>query len=132
MLVMIIYSTAPLVKYIFGLPMCTKNSLNIGFLLANWHSLRSDRIILDILHLRILNPVKRRVLMMGYTQRIFSLRVLFLVVLFARADLFAQGTLFTYQGRLNDNGRPANGTYDLTFTIYDSTNVPGNKVEVVS
>jgi len=39
---------------------------------------------------------------------------------------FAQETVFTYQGRLNDNGQPANGTYDLTFTLYDSTNVPGN------
>jgi trimeric autotransporter adhesin len=37
----------------------------------------------------------------------------------------AQGTAFTYQGRLNDSGAPANGTYDLRFTIYDSTNLPG-------
>ena len=33
---------------------------------------------------------------------------------------FAQGTAFTYQGRLNDGGGPANGNYDLRFTIYDS------------
>jgi hypothetical protein len=32
---------------------------------------------------------------------------------------FAQGTAFTYQGRLNDTGQPATGTYDLRFTIYD-------------
>src|ERR1039457_2237123 len=31
---------------------------------------------------------------------------------------FAQGTAFTYQGRLNDGTNPANGSYDLTFTIY--------------
>ena len=37
----------------------------------------------------------------------------------------AQGTAFTYQGRLNDGGNPANGNYDLQFTIYDSTNIPG-------
>jgi len=30
-----------------------------------------------------------------------------------------------YQGRLNDGGNPANGNYDLQFTIYDSTNIPG-------
>jgi len=41
---------------------------------------------------------------------------------------FAQGTAFTYQGRLNDGGAPANGTYDLRFAIYDSTNVPGNLI----
>src|ERR1051325_8987405 len=31
----------------------------------------------------------------------------------------AQGTAFTYQGQLRDNGAPANGIYDLRFTIYD-------------
>jgi Chaperone of endosialidase len=29
-----------------------------------------------------------------------------------------QGTAFTYQGRLNDTGNPANGNYDLTFTLF--------------
>ena len=38
----------------------------------------------------------------------------------------AQGTAFLYQGSLNDGGLPANGTYDLTFTLYDSSNQPGN------
>ena len=36
----------------------------------------------------------------------------------------AQGTAFTYQGRLNDNGSPANGTYDLQFAIYDASSGP--------
>src|SRR5262245_19291993 len=31
---------------------------------------------------------------------------------------FAQGSAFTYQGRLNDAASPAAGTYDLRFTIY--------------
>lgn len=35
--------------------------------------------------------------------------------------LLAQGTAFTYQGRLDDGGRPANGAYDLRFAIYDAT-----------
>lgn len=35
--------------------------------------------------------------------------------------LFAQGTTFMYQGRLNDGGTPANGNYDLTFSLYDAT-----------
>ena len=38
--------------------------------------------------------------------------------------LFAQGTAFTYQGRLNDSGAPANGSYDLTFALFN-TNVTG-------
>jgi len=31
----------------------------------------------------------------------------------------AQGTAFTYQGELSDSGGPLNGSYDLTFTLYD-------------
>ena len=36
----------------------------------------------------------------------------------------AQGTAFTYQGLLNDGSAPANGTYNLTFTLY-ATNTGG-------
>jgi hypothetical protein len=36
----------------------------------------------------------------------------------------AQGTAFSYQGRLNDGGQPANGNYDLTFSLY-YTNASG-------
>src|ERR1039457_7092725 len=32
--------------------------------------------------------------------------------------LQAQGTGFTYQGRLNTGTNPATGTYDLTFSLY--------------
>ena len=35
------------------------------------------------------------------------------------ASTHAQGTAFTYQGRLIDNGSPAGGIYDLRFAIYD-------------
>jgi len=38
-----------------------------------------------------------------------------------------QGSAFTYQGRLDDNGQPANGIYDLRFAIYDLSN-GGNAV----
>lgn len=38
---------------------------------------------------------------------------------------FSQGTAFTYQGMFDDAGVAANGSYDLRFTIYDSTNLPG-------
>ena len=31
----------------------------------------------------------------------------------------AQGTAFTYQGRLNDGANPANGVYHLTFTLFN-------------
>jgi len=43
------------------------------------------------------------------------------------ADARAQGTTFTYQGRLIDAGIPATGIYDLRFTIWDSS-VGGSQV----
>jgi hypothetical protein len=49
----------------------------------------------------------------------------FLLALALPSRGLAQGTAFTYQGRLNSNGAPAGGIYDLRFTIYDSTNNPG-------
>jgi hypothetical protein len=36
----------------------------------------------------------------------------------------AQGTAFTYQGQLQNNGSPASGSYDLTFSLF-STNASG-------
>src|SRR5438445_4352414 len=39
-------------------------------------------------------------------------------------------TAFTYQGRLTDNGQPANGTYDFQFRLFDApTN--GGQVPIV-
>jgi hypothetical protein len=40
------------------------------------------------------------------------------------ATVLAQGTAFTYQGRLNSSGSPASGSYDLVFTLYN-TNTAG-------
>src|SRR5579863_2304305 len=47
-----------------------------------------------------------------------SLILLFLAV---PCCVFAQGTAFTYQGRLDSGGAPANGSYDLTFTLYEAS-----------
>jgi hypothetical protein len=38
---------------------------------------------------------------------------------------FSQGTAFTYQGRLNDVTNPANGSYDLTFALFNAVSGPG-------
>src|SRR5580765_8138614 len=40
------------------------------------------------------------------------------------STLFAQGTAFTYQGRLNDGASPANGSYDLTFSLWNAASGP--------
>ena len=36
----------------------------------------------------------------------------------------AQSTAFTYQGRLNNQGNAANGTYDLTFSVWNAATGP--------
>jgi hypothetical protein len=36
----------------------------------------------------------------------------------------AQGTAFSYQGRLQNNGSPASGTYTMTFMLFN-TNASG-------
>lgn len=46
--------------------------------------------------------------------------LLLLELLTAGEKLSAQGTAFSYQGRLSDGGAPANGSYDLRFAVYDS------------
>jgi len=43
---------------------------------------------------------------------------------FQLSTAFAQGTAFTYQGRLNSGGSPASGTYNLTFALFN-TNTSG-------
>jgi hypothetical protein len=37
----------------------------------------------------------------------------------------AQGTAFTYQGRLNDGGALANGSYDMTFALFNGPVIGG-------
>jgi hypothetical protein len=56
------------------------------------------------------------------------LKALIALALFASGHkLAAQGTAFTYQGRLNDGTNPANGTYNMFFQVYDAATV-GNDV----
>src|SRR5205814_10241591 len=42
------------------------------------------------------------------------------LLLSGSAAAFAQGTAFTYQGKLVDTGNPANGPYDLQFKLFDT------------
>lgn len=46
-----------------------------------------------------------------------NIRVLALILLLTGAAL-AQGNAFSFQGRLNDGTTPANGSYDVHFTLY--------------
>jgi len=59
------------------------------------------------------------------TNRIIALLVLTLSTLNHQlATAFAQGTAFTYQGRLNNGASPANGSYDLTFALFNAASGP--------
>lgn len=46
-----------------------------------------------------------------------NLRILLLIV-FVTGTCLAQGNAFSFQGRLNDGTTPANGSYDLQFSLY--------------
>src|SRR4051812_25499308 len=65
--------------------------------------------------------------------RYLSLVAAGLCTLFSIHVPHAQGTAFTYQGFLSDRGAPANGVYDLQFTVYDALaagNPVGSAVDV--
>lgn len=62
----------------------------------------------------------------GRNQRIMSKRFflgILVIGLFLPAAAIAQTAAFTYQGRLNDGGNPANGNYDVQFRLFDNPNV---------
>jgi hypothetical protein len=52
------------------------------------------------------------------------LLVSILAVTAAMHTALAQGTAFTYQGRLNDASSPATGSYDLTFSVWNALSGP--------
>jgi hypothetical protein len=53
---------------------------------------------------------------------------LLLLILSLQPSTFAQGTAFTYQGRLNNGGTPVTGVYDLSFTLYNSLDLPDDVI----
>src|SRR5262245_15683328 len=49
------------------------------------------------------------------------LRLVLACALFTPWLLAAQSTSFTYQGRLNTGSSPANGIYEMHFTLHDAS-----------
>jgi len=49
-----------------------------------------------------------------------SLATAALICLVTSLKLHAQGSAFSYQGRLDAHGAPANGTFDFAFTLHDA------------
>jgi len=61
------------------------------------------------------------------SKTILALIALTVLALTGVSRAIAQTTAFTYQGRLNDNGAPANGNYDLQFSLRDAV-ANGNQI----
>ncbi len=56
----------------------------------------------------------------------YSIRIFIIGLIFCISPAFAQGTTaFTYQGQLHDDGTNANGTYSMTFKLYDAASGGG-------
>jgi hypothetical protein len=53
--------------------------------------------------------------------KLFAALALALLPTFTSLNVHAQGTAFTYQGRLNLNSSPANGNYDFQFILFNVT-----------
>ncbi len=78
----------------------------------------------------LLRAAGRRNGIVAHRCRYLSIALVLLSILSPQfSTAFAQGTAFLYQGRLNDGGNPANGNYDLRFTVYDALN-NGNAVSL--
>src|SRR5438105_596423 len=60
-------------------------------------------------------------------RRIFLL--LPLIVLLSTGAALAQGTAFTFQGKLGDSGSPVNGTLDMQFKLFDAA-APAGSVQI--
>ncbi len=59
---------------------------------------------------------------------LFTLALLtFLFIGVNLSTVHAQGTAFTYQGQLQNNGGPASGTYNIAFSLY-ATNTSGSPI----
>src|SRR2546426_11535457 len=67
-----------------------------------------------------MNPMKPKLNRIGANTASLAAALLLSTLFAQRSALLAQGTAFTYQGRLNDSGGPTSGSYDLRFTIFDA------------
>ena len=67
-----------------------------------------------------------------HVKTIFKQLILATILFVAAAGVcFGQGTAFSYSGQLSANGAPANGTYDLRFTLCDAA-TNGNLLATVT
>ena len=55
------------------------------------------------------------------TTKLFQSGALFLFCAVIQTNVCAQGTAFSYQGRLQSGTNVANGSYDLTFSVWNNS-----------
>lgn len=53
-------------------------------------------------------------------KRIAPILLAVVTLVLSTSQAGAQTTEFTYQGKLSESGKPASGTYDFEFLLYDS------------
>src|SRR5438270_10714866 len=56
-----------------------------------------------------------------FTNQRRILLLLPLIVLLSTGAALAQGTAFTFQGKLGDSGSPVNGSFDMQFKLFDGS-----------
>ena len=71
------------------------------------------------------NPIQQNILGKIIILPSIILPLLLAGILHPVSSAHAQGTAFTYQGRLNDGGGSANGSYDLTFALFSVSSGAG-------
>jgi len=59
------------------------------------------------------------------SQSVLVVSILICMVMVSSRVVVAQGTAFNYQGLLSDNGQPASGSYDMSFSVHDSSSGAG-------
>lgn len=79
--------------------------------------LASSARLLDVHH-----PSLEEVVMLNHCLKTRRLAALLLAFSIGAAATVAQTSAFTYQGKLTDGGNPANGTFDLQFTLFEVLN----------
>jgi len=61
---------------------------------------------------------------LGLASRVLALAAVLGSLLISIQPVLAQGTAFTYQDQIQNNGSPASGTFNLTFSLFN-TNANG-------
>src|SRR5467141_2708150 len=52
--------------------------------------------------------------------QLVRMSLLLSLIVLCGQTILAQGTVFTYQGKLTDAGNPASGSYDMQFKLFDA------------